>query len=596
VALITLAAGPQAHGATVLVDNLDGSSDAGGCGTAENPCNTIQAGIDGATAGDTVSVGAGTFDEGVVVNKQVNLEGAQAGVPGWDRTGATETIVRGPGGFETGYAFDVRAAGVRIAGFSITAARYHFGVWLPPEAAGAEVADNIFTYTEGGVGTVLAGADDAWIHHSEFRGGTWSVRAFGSTVERATIEQNSFQTGGGGVEFMSSAEAIDLQILDNASTDTIRIDRALRLTLAGNDVSAANAAGTRLPAFELRSSRDVLIWDNVLVDSYIGIAFFESDPLLSENAEVTGNTIASNSFGLVIAGVRPAYAGIMEVHSNRIVDNEYPLSNEAPAAVGYAPPELGAEDNWWGCNAGLDTPECGFVLEGVAYTEPHLVLSLAAPSAIDPGASATLRADLERNSDGNTVPADLLPPVPVDFAVSQGGVSPPQAMLESGAAVTTFRAPADDQVARASATVDAQTVDADITVGSGARPAGISPPASTVVPKPSSTATRRPFIRLRARTQRVSRKSRVRLVARCAQTTEACKGRLELRLEGRNRLLGRAQFKIPANSERAVHVRLSRATRRLLQRKQRIRVVAQTTGAFAGAAAVSARIRFTLKG
>ena len=42
-------------GTLVLVDGSDTTSDVGGCGNPLNPCNTIQAGINHANPGDTVS-------------------------------------------------------------------------------------------------------------------------------------------------------------------------------------------------------------------------------------------------------------------------------------------------------------------------------------------------------------------------------------------------------------------------------------------------------------------------------------------------------------------------------------------------------------
>ena len=66
--------------ATVLVDASDVGSDVGGCGNASNPCNTVQAGVDNASARDTVSVADGNYAEQIVVGKDLTITGSGAAV------------------------------------------------------------------------------------------------------------------------------------------------------------------------------------------------------------------------------------------------------------------------------------------------------------------------------------------------------------------------------------------------------------------------------------------------------------------------------------------------------------------------------------
>jgi hypothetical protein len=87
---------------------------------------TIQAAITAATAGDTIKVAAGTYNENVNINKSLTLQGAQAGVAVAGRTfnSATESTV---GAVTDGSGtLTVNAPNVTIDGFSLTDVRTAF--------------------------------------------------------------------------------------------------------------------------------------------------------------------------------------------------------------------------------------------------------------------------------------------------------------------------------------------------------------------------------------------------------------------------------------------------------------------------------------
>src|SRR5690606_35524584 len=91
---------------------------------------SINAGIGFALAGGTVSAEAGTFNQTVMVNKQVSVEGAFAGTAGYDpgRDGSAETVLN-PG---TGTAITLAATGAVVDGFTVTTAS---GVAVGPGGA-----------------------------------------------------------------------------------------------------------------------------------------------------------------------------------------------------------------------------------------------------------------------------------------------------------------------------------------------------------------------------------------------------------------------------------------------------------------------------
>src|SRR5438093_2576847 len=84
---------------------------------------TIQAAVNAAVAGATITVDAGTYNELVTVNKKLTLKGARAGIDARDSSRGTtgEAIVRGQ---DTGTgnrttAFVIKASDVTLDGFLV---------------------------------------------------------------------------------------------------------------------------------------------------------------------------------------------------------------------------------------------------------------------------------------------------------------------------------------------------------------------------------------------------------------------------------------------------------------------------------------------
>jgi hypothetical protein len=90
-----------------------------GSGTSGDPYCSIQTAVDNATAGDVISVAAGTYDEEVNVVTSVTLNGPYAGTnfDGQSSDRGGEAIVQPPSGFTA--AFHIGAADVTIDGFLV---------------------------------------------------------------------------------------------------------------------------------------------------------------------------------------------------------------------------------------------------------------------------------------------------------------------------------------------------------------------------------------------------------------------------------------------------------------------------------------------
>jgi len=99
---------------------------------------TIQAAIDAASAGDTILVANGTYNENVVVNKTINLTGESR----------EATVVNGGSQF----AFRVEADCVNVSGFNITNGGDVNGMGIVLRSDGNNVSDNNFWMCGKGIG------------------------------------------------------------------------------------------------------------------------------------------------------------------------------------------------------------------------------------------------------------------------------------------------------------------------------------------------------------------------------------------------------------------------------------------------------------
>jgi parallel beta-helix repeat protein len=105
---------------------------------------TIQQAVDAATAGDTITVDAGTYTQNVTINKSLTLQGANAATVGNGSRGA-ESVV--DGGDADGV-FAVRADNVTISGFKIqngSNGGYFSGIWVETGHQNINITNNIIT-------------------------------------------------------------------------------------------------------------------------------------------------------------------------------------------------------------------------------------------------------------------------------------------------------------------------------------------------------------------------------------------------------------------------------------------------------------------
>jgi len=143
-----------------------------------NAYSTIQAAVDAALAGATITVDAGTYPELVSVDKTVTILGAQAGLDGRSNlrnNTAAESIVSGQVLSDSTHSsgFYIQANDVTIDGFTVqgnSSATYGAGIVIAPGQYGTHIVNNVIQNNIVGLDLANSSSTDAAvIQHNVFR-------------------------------------------------------------------------------------------------------------------------------------------------------------------------------------------------------------------------------------------------------------------------------------------------------------------------------------------------------------------------------------------------------------------------------------------
>ena len=319
-------------------------------GTVGNPYCTIQAAINAASPGDTITVSAGTYGEQLIVDESITLQGEDRG---------TTIIEYPPAPVSDQYLVLVKADDVTIKGFKILG---HFAT------------GNMAAYIVHSQGTGLI------VENNEIQG---FIGVFGNLIN-AQIRNNIIGTNRKGIYIPGGNNILNLLIEGNTiepaegagsyayNCGAIYMDNAIDITIQGNTMrdfsSSVDPSMTAGRGVEGSNNNHITISDNTFENSRDAITMW-----IVTDIEIDGNTIAnSDRYGINIkgqnikivnneitgsgdSGVNIAEFAIstqnVNVNFNNIVGNtNYGIKNEWSG-------EVDAENNWWGHASGPSGPD-----------------------------------------------------------------------------------------------------------------------------------------------------------------------------------------------------------------------------------------------
>ena len=310
---------------------------------------TIQSAVNAANPGDTIKVCAGAYSESVIVNKQLTILGAQAGVDARSatRTGlpATESVVDGNAGMSPFY---VTASDVTIDGFTVQGAtnpnQFGAGIVLGAGTSGAHVVNDIIQNNL--VGLFLANnsaSDQAVIQHNLIRNNNQSGPAQGTG-----IYSDQFVSGGNLTNVLIDSNKFSGN--DDAGIDfssTVAGSQS-NITISGNEF---DANGRAVVLFYVSSSQ--IVTNNI--HNSTGSATADIRIFDGNNGLTIKCNILANGAGRAMRVSRI----IGSDNSTNITVNDNNISGYPIGLVvdsGSYTGTLNAKNDWWGSPTGPTNP------------------------------------------------------------------------------------------------------------------------------------------------------------------------------------------------------------------------------------------------
>jgi hypothetical protein len=461
VLLALAAAAPALAAAADRYVAQSGDDTANDCLTQGAPCLTVQHAVDVSDPDDIVNISAGTYDESVVVDRQVALigpfgDGTDPESP--SRGGAAEARIVGVGGDP---AVSVDAFGFNMIGMSVgptAGPAAGTGVQLAP---GTDSMGMSYTIVENlargidGDGTVGTTAE-----RSLFRDNTVAIRDAG---ESAVTRNNVFRRNTTAVDLDAAG---NIQVLDNVSRDDgvfLRSRSVPGTTATGNDIGGVTDAGIVIAGGTFPD-----IERNAITGSGDGVRIGPDAADRVSNAVVSFNDLHDlGGDGLAVAD--GALDTQLQAHGNRIA------ATTGTGLKADGDSDVDAAYNWWGCNSGPDTTGCDDTggtgsIDASLWTT--MAIEAANPTSIPTGgATSDITVTFIVDNNGNPIPDQgIADGVGVDFSTTLGTMDPPTAGTSGSGSLTLLRSGDVPGTATVTATLDSESLTTDVTLqGSFAR-------------------------------------------------------------------------------------------------------------------------------
>ncbi|MFC2008185.1 beta strand repeat-containing protein [Chloroflexota bacterium] len=318
-------------------------------GTSTTYHASIQAGIDAATAGDTITCQTGAFTEDLTVNTaSLSLKSAAGST--------TIQLVDGVGIDIQGGANNFTLGGATGQGFTILgdSTNTTFNIQLANAPSGVAISYNAID-TSGnatmGISIGAAGATDLTISNNSFVAEVGDGSIWGPKVVNVTVADNTF-TGPGGPP--DSGYAVEFAGVTATTTSTI----------SGNTITGY-AMGIAI--FNGEGTSDLTISGNTVSECKNGIRLGQYSPTTNGDmttVTLTQNTLLDSTIGIRINDGANVKASQFTISNNSISGSTtYGLQNE------HASEAVTAECNWWGHASGPYHPTTNVDGNGDAVTD-----------------------------------------------------------------------------------------------------------------------------------------------------------------------------------------------------------------------------------
>lgn len=466
------------------------------CGSAADPCETIDDGVDRAVAGDVLELAPGDY-RGATIDVPVQLRGAQSGVTGIARgidKAARTTTIRGtlvvqasvtidglefrtPSGPALRFAAPLPGSGAG-AGLVINSTFAGVGgsqvVFATSELGGLTFADNLFVAEPGGAHVAL-------FVHGEF---------VPDGIQGVLVERNEFRgfTGFPDSAVVDAGGVPGLRVRHNTVSNSGPL-----LVLADTDgsderVLVQDNVGLQLNGHAIRLGGGVdgiTIERNRLVGGTVALSLSDergtgpSRDIVFRANDVSGVRTAVNASGALLDDA-------LELRGNRLLTT----SDQNVIVNSMTSGSIDARRNWWGRSAGLAST----AVNGPAdVSEPLRLVGVEAPAAVLTGGSGVVSVRLVGPIGGSAEPDAA--GFPVTFASNNATLDATSVTVAFGTASTLFTAGAATGTTTTTATLDGESVSATTKV----LPAGSDVPTGLAEPSVAESAA--PRIGFRASVQ-----------------------------------------------------------------------------------------------